>query len=70
MAPKSISIKCFKYLSKGHIASECSNRHVMIMKDDGEIGSESSTREVRTSYESESLSDGSHYEGHLLVVCA
>ncbi|RDX80563.1 hypothetical protein CR513_38880, partial [Mucuna pruriens] len=43
-------------------------QRVMIVKEDGGIGSESSTREVSTTNESESLSDGSHYERHLLVV--
>ncbi|RDX99739.1 hypothetical protein CR513_17172, partial [Mucuna pruriens] len=41
--------------------------HVMIVKDDGEIRSESSIGEVSTSSESESLSDGCHYDGDFLV---
>ncbi|RDX75771.1 hypothetical protein CR513_44313, partial [Mucuna pruriens] len=68
MPPRASSIKCFKCLGKGHITSQCPNRSVMIVKDDGEIGSESSIGEVDTSSESESLNDGSHYEGDLLVV--
>ncbi|RDY05113.1 hypothetical protein CR513_11085, partial [Mucuna pruriens] len=62
------SIKCFKCLGKGHIAFECPNRRVMIVKEDEEIRSESSVREIDTSNEFENLSDGSHYEGDLLVV--
>ncbi|RDX85965.1 hypothetical protein CR513_32736, partial [Mucuna pruriens] len=64
LPPRASSIKC---LRKGHIASQCHNRSVMIVKDVGEIESESSRGEGSTSNESESLSDGSHYEGDLLV---
>ena len=38
-------IKCFKCLGRGHIASECPTKKVMILKDDGEITSESSHSE-------------------------
>ncbi|RDY11892.1 hypothetical protein CR513_03388, partial [Mucuna pruriens] len=61
MPPRASSIKCFKCLGKEHIASQCPNRSVM-------IGSESSIGKVDTSSESKSLSDGSHYEGDLLMV--
>ncbi|RDY08669.1 hypothetical protein CR513_07068, partial [Mucuna pruriens] len=37
MPPRASSIKCFKCLSKGHIASKCLNRRVMILKKDREI---------------------------------
>lgn len=30
-------IKCFKCLGSGHIASQCPNRQVMIMRDNGEV---------------------------------
>ena len=30
-------IKCFKCQGKGHIASQCSNKRVMVMWDNGEI---------------------------------
>ncbi|KAG2411212.1 hypothetical protein I3760_Q021100 [Carya illinoinensis] len=30
-------IKCFKCLGSGHIASQCPNKHVMIMRDNGEV---------------------------------
>ncbi|RDY14438.1 hypothetical protein CR513_00481, partial [Mucuna pruriens] len=39
----------------------------MIVKDDREIESGSSIGELGTSSESKSLSDGSHYDGDLLV---
>ncbi|RDX58687.1 hypothetical protein CR513_61981, partial [Mucuna pruriens] len=68
MPPRTSSIKCFKCLEKRYINSQCPNKSVMIVKDDGEIGSENSVRKVSTSSKSESLSDGSHYEGDLLVV--
>ncbi|RDX73951.1 hypothetical protein CR513_46364, partial [Mucuna pruriens] len=68
MALKTSSIKCFKCLWKGHIAFKCPNRRVMIVKDDGEVESESSIGEVSTSSEAECLSDDSHYEADLLIV--
>ena len=34
-------IKCFKCLGSGHIASQCPNRWVMIMRDNGEVMTES-----------------------------
>uniref|UniRef100_A0A2N9FMN8 CCHC-type domain-containing protein n=1 Tax=Fagus sylvatica TaxID=28930 RepID=A0A2N9FMN8_FAGSY len=34
-------IKCFKCLGSGHIASQCPNRRVMIMRDNGEVMTES-----------------------------
>jgi hypothetical protein len=33
-------IKCFKCLGSGHIASQCPNRRVMIMRDNGEVMTE------------------------------
>ncbi|RDX96692.1 hypothetical protein CR513_20615, partial [Mucuna pruriens] len=35
-APRTSNIKCFKCLGKIHIASQCSNRRTMIVRDDGE----------------------------------
>ncbi|RDY09305.1 hypothetical protein CR513_06331, partial [Mucuna pruriens] len=55
MAPKTSNIKCFKCLGKGHIASQCPNRTVMLVKDDGEVESESSNGEVSTSSKTEYL---------------
>ena len=34
-------IKCFKCLGSGHIASQCSNKRVMIMRHNGEVETES-----------------------------
>ncbi|RDX90014.1 hypothetical protein CR513_28171, partial [Mucuna pruriens] len=62
------NIKCFKCLGKGHIASEFPNKYAMIVKEDREIRSESSTRKASTTNEFEGLSDGSHYKGDILVV--
>ncbi|XP_041001589.1 uncharacterized protein LOC121247286, partial [Juglans microcarpa x Juglans regia] len=39
-------IKCFKCLGSGHIASQCPNRRVMIMRDNGEVMTESEDRAV------------------------
>ncbi|GKV06986.1 hypothetical protein SLEP1_g18800 [Rubroshorea leprosula] len=30
-------IKCFRCLGRGHVASQCPNKHMMILRDDGEI---------------------------------
>ena len=30
-------IKCFKCQGRGHIARQCPNKRVMVMRDDGEI---------------------------------
>jgi hypothetical protein len=38
-------IKCFKCLGKGHIASQCPNRRVMLTRDNGEVESESDKSE-------------------------
>ncbi|RDX99733.1 hypothetical protein CR513_17177, partial [Mucuna pruriens] len=65
---KTSSIKCFKCLGKGHIASQCPNRRVMIVKKDGEVESKDSLGEATTSGEAETLSDDSHHEGDFLVV--
>jgi hypothetical protein len=34
-------IKCFKWLGKGHIASQCPNRRVMLTRDNEEVEYES-----------------------------
>ena len=33
-------IKCFKCQGRGHIASQCPNKRVMVLRDDGEIETE------------------------------
>ncbi|RDX66818.1 hypothetical protein CR513_54370, partial [Mucuna pruriens] len=66
MRPKASSINCFQCLRNVHIASQCTNRSFMIVKDDGNIRSESSIEEVSTSNEFKNLSDGSHYGGTCL----
>uniref|UniRef100_A0A2N9GL02 Reverse transcriptase n=1 Tax=Fagus sylvatica TaxID=28930 RepID=A0A2N9GL02_FAGSY len=40
-------IKCFKCLGSGHIASQCPNRRVMIMRDNGEVMTESESLVAR-----------------------
>ncbi|RDY13682.1 hypothetical protein CR513_01362, partial [Mucuna pruriens] len=68
MAPRISDIKCFKFLGKGHIALQCPNRKVVIMKYDKEVESESSLREISFSSEAKSLSDDFYYKGDLLVL--
>ncbi|KAF7835503.1 uncharacterized protein G2W53_010362 [Senna tora] len=36
---RTVSIKCFRCLGKGHIASQCPNKRAMILKDNGECES-------------------------------
>ncbi|RDY01704.1 hypothetical protein CR513_14924, partial [Mucuna pruriens] len=67
--PKTSSIKCFKYLGKGHIASQCPNKRVMIVKEDGEVESESSLGEVTTSSETKTLGHFYPREYEDKVVC-
>ncbi|KAL4269528.1 hypothetical protein GQ457_HM001690 [Hibiscus cannabinus] len=38
---RSRDIQCFKCLGRGHVASQCPNRRVMFLRDDGEIESDS-----------------------------
>ncbi|RDX97725.1 hypothetical protein CR513_19477, partial [Mucuna pruriens] len=66
---KVLRMRVFFELKKARdTALQYPNRRVMIVKDDGEVESDSSYGEKSSSSEAESLSDGSHYEGDLLVV--
>ncbi|RDY13946.1 hypothetical protein CR513_01068, partial [Mucuna pruriens] len=67
-APRTSSIKCFKCLGKDHIASQCPNRTTMILRDNGEVESESSHREQSFSTDVETSNDESNYEEDLLMV--
>ncbi|GKV34681.1 hypothetical protein SLEP1_g43035 [Rubroshorea leprosula] len=40
MQGKNRDIKCFRCSGRGHIASQCPNKHTMILKEDGEIETE------------------------------
>ncbi|RDY00302.1 hypothetical protein CR513_16536, partial [Mucuna pruriens] len=66
--PRMSSIKCFKCLGKGHIASQCLNKRAMILRNNGEIKSDSSRGDISTSSDLQSCSDDSHGEGDLLMV--
>ncbi|RDY09720.1 hypothetical protein CR513_05870, partial [Mucuna pruriens] len=57
-----------KEKEKIHIASQCSNRRVVVLRDSGEVKIESSSEECSSSSEVEALSNDSHYEGDLLMV--
>ena len=37
-------IKCFKCQGRGHIASECVNKRVMVLRDNGKIVTEDETK--------------------------
>ncbi|RDX94553.1 hypothetical protein CR513_23048, partial [Mucuna pruriens] len=57
-------IKCFKCMGKWYIAFQCPNKRFMVLRENEEVESE------KTSSLSggESFSEGSHYEGDLLMV--
>ena len=57
-------IKCFKCFGRGHIASECPTRRTMLVKEDGEITSESSASE----WEKEKEIEEEELEDDLLMV--
>ena len=62
------SIKCFKCLGKGHIASQCPNKRTMVVLDNGDITSASSSSSSSSSTESESQCDVQPLKGDLLMV--
>ncbi|RDY03029.1 hypothetical protein CR513_13432, partial [Mucuna pruriens] len=66
--PNSNTHKSSNCLGKGHIASQCRNKRKMILKDDGDINSESSQEEVSTSGNEGYSSEEVPYEGDLLMV--
>ncbi|KAL4311848.1 hypothetical protein GQ457_01G020640 [Hibiscus cannabinus] len=42
---RNMDIQCFKCLGRGHIASQCSNRHTMMIRESGEIEIDSEKEE-------------------------
>ncbi|RDY14422.1 hypothetical protein CR513_00530, partial [Mucuna pruriens] len=62
------NIKFFKCMGKGHIVSQCPNKHTMILRDDDDIESESSHEETSTSSREGYNSDEVLFEGDLLMV--
>ena len=54
---KASSIKCFKCLGKGHIASQCPNKKTMVVLGNRDITSASSSNSFSSSSESESECD-------------
>ncbi|RDY11891.1 hypothetical protein CR513_03387, partial [Mucuna pruriens] len=66
---KSSNIECFKCLGKRHIASQCPNKSTMILRENGEIESESSQEETSTSSsENGYSSEEAPYEGYILMI--
>ncbi|XP_027368282.1 uncharacterized protein LOC113874249 [Abrus precatorius] len=62
------AIKCFKCLGKGHIASQCPNKKTMILRENGEISSDSSSQSSHASSEEDSEFEALCHEGDLLIV--
>ncbi|KAL4319791.1 hypothetical protein GQ457_18G000050 [Hibiscus cannabinus] len=46
-------IQCFKCLGRGHIASQCPNRHTMVIRESGEIETDSEKEEEDDTIEEE-----------------
>ncbi|RDY14150.1 hypothetical protein CR513_00816, partial [Mucuna pruriens] len=68
-ASKSSSIKCFKCLGKGHIASQCPNKRSMILGEDKTVDNKSSQDKSLSISETGSfISDFSPNDGDLLMV--
>jgi len=65
---KASSIKCFKCLGKGHIASQCPNKRTMVVLGNEDIISASSSSSSSSFSESESEWDVQPLEGDLLMV--
>ena len=65
---KESSIKCFKCLRKGHIASQCPNKRTMVVMGNGDITSASSSSSFNSFSESESECDVQPLKGDLLLV--
>ncbi|GKV11621.1 hypothetical protein SLEP1_g22863 [Rubroshorea leprosula] len=61
-------IKCFRCLGKGHVASQCPNKHTMILREDGEIETEGESDD-ESMPPLEDANDGVEYavHGELLV---
>ncbi|GKV00637.1 hypothetical protein SLEP1_g13301 [Rubroshorea leprosula] len=68
MQDRNLDIKCFRYLVRGHIASRCPNKHMMILKEDGEIETEGESDDDSMP-PLEDANDGMEYavDGELLV---
>ncbi|XP_012487911.1 uncharacterized protein LOC105801125 [Gossypium raimondii] len=68
-ANRSRDIKCFKCLGRGHIASQCPNRNVMVIRANGEIESEEEELEDEPETVSNNEEEVEHaLDGELLVV--
>ncbi|GKV06999.1 hypothetical protein SLEP1_g18811 [Rubroshorea leprosula] len=61
-------IKCFRCLGRGHVASQCPNKHTMILREDGEIETEGESDDGSMP-PLEDADDGMEYavDGELLV---
>ncbi|XP_052481185.1 uncharacterized protein LOC128035479 [Gossypium raimondii] len=67
-ANRSRDIKCFKCLGRGHIASQCPNRNVMVVRANGEIESEEEELEDEPEIVSDNDEEVEHaLDGELLI---
>ncbi|GKV11343.1 hypothetical protein SLEP1_g22607 [Rubroshorea leprosula] len=68
MQGRNRDIKCFRCLGRGHIASQCPNKHTMILREDGEIETEGESDD-ESMPPLEDVNDGVEYavDGELLI---
>ncbi|GKV00617.1 hypothetical protein SLEP1_g13283 [Rubroshorea leprosula] len=61
-------IKCFRCLGRGHVASQCPNKHMMILREDGEIETKGESND-ESMPPLQDANDGVEYaiDGELLV---
>ncbi|KAK0597975.1 hypothetical protein LWI29_030422 [Acer saccharum] len=63
-------IKCFKCQGRGHIASQCPNRRVMVMRDNGEIETDDEEDELKSMYPLEDASEEEYLAPDALTLVA
>ncbi|RDX73254.1 hypothetical protein CR513_47167, partial [Mucuna pruriens] len=66
--PNEVSLSVLSAWGKSLLPPKCPNRRTMVLRENGEVKSESSQEDTSSSSIGESSSEGFHYEGDLLMV--